>query len=187
MTSNDFFTPEEQARVSEIHQELTTIARDVLQPDDMEKVRKYQDIMMELGQLQRDPFGLNPFLSDLETALIVTKEIGMTRGSILGVILNAIVLGGALTAEMVEKEFGTDVARVLNGLLRIRELYTKSAAVESENFRSLLVTFAEDMRVILIMIANRVYIMRMIKGTPNVEAQRQVSTEAAYIYAPLAH
>ena len=88
----------------EIHQELTTMAGDILQPDDMEKVRKYQNIMVELGQLQRDPFGLNPFLSDLETALIVTKEIGMTRGSILGVILNTIVLGGALTAEMVEKE-----------------------------------------------------------------------------------
>lgn len=187
MTSNEFFTPEEEARMLEIHQELTTMAGDILQPDDMEKVRKYQNIMVELGQLQRDPFGLNPFLSDLETALIVTKEIGMTRGSILGVILNTIVLGGAMTAEMVEKEFGTDVSRVLNGLLRIRQLYTKSAAVESENFRSLLVTFAEDMRVILIMIANRVYIMRMIKGTPNADAQRQVSTEAAYLYAPLAH
>ena len=80
-----------------------------------------------------------------------------------------------------------DVAGIIKGLNRILELYEKNPSVESENFRSLLLSFAEDMRVVLIMIANRVNIMRKIKDTENEEARRKVSEEAAYLYAPLAH
>ena len=86
-----------------------------------------------------------------------------------------------------EREFGVDVAGIIKGLNRILELYEKNPSVESENFRSLLLSFAEDMRVVLIMIANRVNIMRKIKDTENEEARRKVSEEAAYLYAPLAH
>ena len=70
---------------------------------------------------------------------------------------------------------------------RVNELYSKSPTIESENFRNLLLSFAEDMRVILIMIADRVNIMRQIKDSKNDEARRQVANEAAYLYAPLAH
>ena len=94
---------------------------------------------------------------------------------------------GYCTTEDVEREFGVDVAGIIKGLNRILELYDKNPSVESENFRSLLLSFAEDMRVVLIMIANRVNIMRKIKDTENKEAQRKVSEEAAYLYAPLAH
>ena len=79
------------------------------------------------------------------------------------------------------------MAGIIKGLVKINELYTKSPTIESENFRNLLLSFAEDMRVILIMIADRVNLMRQIKDSPNDEARRQVSNEAAYLYAPLAH
>ena len=89
--------------------------------------------------------------------------------------------------DSVRKEYGEDVAGIIRGLVKINELYSKSPTIESENFRNLLLSFAEDMRVILIMIADRVNLMRQIKNTPNVEARTQVSNEAAYLYAPLAH
>jgi len=89
--------------------------------------------------------------------------------------------------DFVKEEFGEDVAGIIKGLVKINELYTKSPTIESENFRNLLLSFAEDMRVILIMIADRVNLMRQIKDSPNDEARRQVSNEAAYLYAPLAH
>ena len=73
------------------------------------------------------------------------------------------------------------------GLNRIQQLYLKNPVIESENFRNLLLSFAEDMRVILIMIADRVNLMRQIRDTKNVEAKLEVSQEAAYLYAPLAH
>ena len=79
------------------------------------------------------------------------------------------------------------MARILHGLNRIQQLYLKNPVIESENFRNLLLSFAEDMRVILIMIADRVNLMRQIRDTKNVEAKMAVSQEAAYLYAPLAH
>ena len=83
--------------------------------------------------------------------------------------------------------YGESVARIINGLVRVQELYQKSPTVESENFRNLLLSFAEDMRVVLIMIADRVNLMRQIRDTDNVEAKRRISNESAYLYAPLAH
>lgn len=187
MIKNDFFTAEERVQITELYKQLYTVSKDVLLPDDDQKVRHYIRVAIEKGLLRRDTFNLNPIINDCETALIVAEEIGLNRASILGVMLNGVVMNGAATIEEIQKDFGEDVAHILHGMLRIRDLYAKSATVESENFRSLLVTFAEDLRVILIMIANRVLIMRKIKDTPYVDEQRKVSMEAAYLYAPLAH
>ena len=181
------FAPHEGKRYAELHQRLQQLAGDAMHAGDEQMVREYIRRAMENENLERDRFGLNPLLTDAETALIVAEEIGLTRGSVLGVMLNSVVLSGAATLQEVGRDFGDDVAVIMHGLLRIRDLYTKSATVQSENFRSLLVTFAEDMRVILIMIANRVYIMRNIKDAENDTARHDVSMEAQYLYAPLAH
>jgi len=187
MEFQKFFTDEERVRIEQIQKELFTLAADIIEKDDESKLTSYLSRATELGLLQRDAFGLNPIVKDAETALVVVQEIGLSRGSVLSILLNSIVKSGAASIDEVKKDFGEEVAHILHGLMRIRELYTKSATVGSENFRSLLVTFAEDMRVILIMIANRVCVMRQIKDTENVEAQKKVSMEAAYLYAPLAH
>ncbi|KAA6309854.1 GTP pyrophosphokinase, partial [termite gut metagenome] len=92
-----------------------------------------------------------------------------------------------LSLESVRTEFGDDVAGIIKGLVKTSELYTKSAVVESENFRNLLLSFAEDMRVILIMIADRVNTMRQIKDSDNEDDRLKVAGEAVYLYAPLAH
>ena len=187
MATYDIFTDEERGRISSIQRQLFQLAAEVIREGDEEILSQYLDRAIAQGTLQRDAFGLNPIVKDTETALIVGEEIGLTRGSILSVLLWSMVKSGAISLDEIRKDFGEEVAHILHGLMRIRELYAKSATVGSENFRSLLVTFAEDMRVILIMIANRVCVMRQIKDTENVEAQKKVSMEAAYLYAPLAH
>ena len=187
MTTLNIFTDEERGRVSTIQHRLFQLAADVIREGDEEKLSSYLSLSLEQGVLHRDAFGLNPIVKDAETALIVAEEIGLSRGSVVSVLLWSIVKSGAASLDEIRRDFGEEVAHILHGLMRIRELYAKSATVGSENFRSLLVTFAEDMRVILIMIANRVCVMRQIKDTENVEAQKKVSMEAAYLYAPLAH
>ena len=187
MELTNTLTEEELERVTTAQRQLFAMAADVMQEGDEAKLRKYLDNVLEQGTLRRDAFGLSPIVKDIETALLVAQEIGLSRGSLLGVFLNSIVKCGAATLDEIRRDFGDEVANILHGLMRIREVYAKSATVGSENFRSLLVTFAEDMRVILIMIANRVCVMRQIKDTTNTEAQRKVSMEAAYLYAPLAH
>ena len=132
-------------------------------------------------------FGLNPILLGFQTAQLIVEEIGLRRDAVLAVLLRSSIEDGHLTIEEVSSNFGESVARILYGLQRIRNLYKKNPVVETENFRNLLLSFAEDMRVILIMIADRVNLMRQIRDTRHTEAQREVSEEAAYLYAPLAH
>lgn len=111
----------------------------------------------------------------------------MKRASILGIMLHDTVKNSFCSIEHIHREYGEDVAGIIQGLVKTNELYAKSPTVESENFRNLLLSFAEDMRVILIMIADRVNIMRQIKDSPNESDRIQVANEAAYLYAPLAH
>ena len=183
----DSFTDEERLQIEELKSKLSLLTENVLTQQDWNMVHQYLEKSTTQHGVSRDAFGLSNILTDMETALIVGQGMGLTRGSVLGVMLDSAVMRGDATLEDIKKDFGEEVAGIMHGLLRIRDLYEKSATIESENFRSLLVSMAEDMRVILIMIANRVCLMRNIKGTSNVEAQRKVSMESAYLYAPLAH
>ena len=122
-----------------------------------------------------------------QTADILTEEIGLKGDAIEAVKLIPEIEAGHISLDEVEQKYGASVSRILHGLNRIEQLYDKNPSVESENFRNLLLSFAEDMRVILIMIADRVNLMRQIRDTENVEAKLEVSQEAAYLYAPLAH
>lgn len=122
-----------------------------------------------------------------QTAEILTEEIGLKGDAIDAVMLIPEIDAGNVSIEDVEQTHGESVARILHGLGRIKQLYDKNPVIESENFRNLLLSFAEDMRVILIMIADRVNLMRSIRDTDNEEARKEVSQEAAYLYAPLAH
>ena len=182
-----FFTEDERSEVLYLYHELARRGSEILESDDDRKVISYLRKAMESDRLVRDDFGLNPILKDLQTAMIVAEEIGMTRGSVVGVMLSGALRCGVCTLDEVEKDFGRDVRTVLQGLLRVDSLYEKSSAVESENFRQLIVSFAEDMRVIFIMIANRLNVMRQIRDTGNEEARQKIAMEAAYLYAPLAH
>ena len=122
-----------------------------------------------------------------QTAAILTDEIGLKGDAIQAVLLGPDLDEGFITLDEIRNQYGESVARILEGLDRIQQLYKKNPVVESENFRNLLLSFAEDMRVVLIMIADRLNLMRQIRDTDNEEARQEVSQEAAYLYAPLAH
>ena len=143
--------------------------------------------VMSDGTVTRNAFGMNPVIKDMQTAVIVAEEIGMRRASILGIMLHSSVKFHLCTLDEVKRMYGEDVAGIIRGLVKINELYSKSPTIESENFRNLLLSFAQDMRVVLIMIADRVNLMRQIKDSPNEEARLEVANEAAFLYAPLAH
>ena len=187
METSAFFTPEERTQLIVLYRKLLQLSGDALQKGDCRRLKAHLVHSLQTNPIPRDVFGLNPILKDMQTAVIVAEEIGMRRASILGVMLHDSVRIGTYTTEEIGQEFGEDVAGIIRGLIRVQELYQKSPSIESENFRKLLLSFAEDMRVILIMIANRVNIMRQIKDAENDEARLRVANEAAYLYAPLAH
>ena len=138
-------------------------------------------------KITRDRFGLNPIILDLKTAYLVTGEIGHRRDIIISIVLNRCMQAGVVDIKDVDNRFGKNVSNILTSLAKINGLYAKSPTVESENFRNLLLSFADDMRFILIMIADRLVLMRHIAGSDNNEARLQVANEAAKLYAPLAH
>ena len=174
------FTQEETSEIRRLAGTLRQALGDSLQPGDEAALRRRIRTALENNEIERDVFNLNPVLSALQTAQVAVEETGLRRDGVLALILYKVQSGEV-------EEFGPGVSAILHGLLRITALNKKSPVVESENFRNLLLSFAEDMRVILIMIADRVNLMRQIRDTENEEAKHRVSDEAAYLYAPLAH
>jgi len=181
------FTINEREQAYELYTELKEQIASNLEVGDEAKLKAHLVKSIQEGMVQRDAFGLNPILTALQTAKLVVEEIGLRRDAVVAVMLRPSVEQGFITIEEIKTEYGEAVARILHGLERIQELYQKNPVIESENFRNLLLSFAEDMRVILIMIADRVNLMRQIRDTANEQAKLEVSQEAAYLYAPLAH
>ena len=189
------FTPQEREQTMVLYHRVLGLLSDTLHDGDVEKMRHHLMLAIEQQQMHRNVFGLNPVLLGFQTAQLVVEEIGLKRDAVISILLRPSVEEGYLTIDDVQADYGESVARILRGLQRIQQLYKKNPVVESENFRNLLLSFAEDMRVILIMIADRVNLMRQIRdvaidGAYNSSAarmKREVSTEAAYLYAPLAH
>ena len=203
MTDKIAFTTQEKEETLALYQQVRELIDDSLIEGDVEHMRHHLMNAIEQHQVQRNVFGLNPILLSFQTARLVVEEIGLRRDAVIAILLRPSVEEGSLTIDDVQANFGESVARILRGLQRIQQLYKKNPVVESENFRNLLLSFAEDMRVILIMIADRVNLMRQIRDIGNADtvpsgfaaggaanatdAKRQVSQEAAYLYAPLAH
>ncbi|MDO4957307.1 MAG: RelA/SpoT family protein [Bacteroidales bacterium] len=187
MEDLNFFTETEKKSLFALYRELLKLSGATLHHGDCRKMKDLLLNAVQRGNIQRDAFGLNPILLDMQTSVIVAREIGLLRESILSIMLHKMVKDGKYAFADVEKNFGTDVCNIIRGLVRISELYQKNPTIESENFRDLLLSFAEDMRVVLIMIADRVNLMRQIGKSTNNAARLEVANEAAYLYAPLAH
>lgn len=181
------FTEEEKHACEALTKEIHEMLNDTLSGTDVERLRTHIHSEIEARHIERDRFGLNPVLKALMTAKVAVGDIGLRRDSLLAIMLYESVLRGHYDTTLARKDFGEGVATILQGLVRVQKLYSKTPIVESENFRNLLLSFAEDMRVVLIMIADRVCLMRQIRDTPNKEAQHEVAEEASYLYAPLAH
>ena len=181
------FTTEESREIVAIAKRLKEVLHDSLHADDEKKLKIQLTSEIKNNQIRRDIFGLNPILLSFQTAILEFEEIGMKRDCILAILLYNSIVCGNTTEDRVRKEYGQSVAQIIHGLVRIHELYSKNPIIESENFRNLLLSFAEDLRVILIMIADRVNLMRQIRDVSNEEARHRVAEEASYLYAPLAH
>ena len=197
MTEKLEFTTEERQQALALYDQLKNRMDASLSPDDEQLMRRQLDCAISAGLTHRDAFGLNPIVTSLQTALLAVEEIGLRRDAVMAIMLRACADQESLTVDEASRRFGPVVGRILHGLRRIEELYQNNPVAESEranfvrqqgeNFRNLLLSFAEDMRVILIMIADRVNMMRQIRDAENDEARRIMSEEAAYLYAPLAH
>ena len=182
-----FFTAIEKKEFLSLYRKLVQSIGNSISKEQLSTLKKHLTEATQAHILPRTTFDANPILHAMRTAYIVSEEIGLAGSSIIGILLHDIVKYNFISMSEIEATYGKDVAIIIEGLVKTNDLYDRSPVVESENFKSLLLSFAEDMRVILIMIADRVNIMREIRDTPHEQERLQVATEAAYLYAPLAH
>ena len=147
----------------------------------------YLESAVATGEMQpTDEFGQNRIVLALQTIALAVEEIGL-RGPVLTAYLLRSVVSSAEQAEATQRFFGKEVAAALLSFLKVEALEAKTEAMRTDNFRNLLIAQAGDMRIVLMLIADSVCLMRSIKDAENEEARQRVSTEAACLYAPLAH
>ena len=129
-----------------------------------------------------EPYILHP----IAVAKIVTVEMGLGITSIVASLLHDVVEDTEYTLEEIENHFGTKIASIVDGLTKISGVFDKNSTLQAENFRKMLLTLSDDVRVILIKLADRLHNMRTLDALP-VHKQMKISAETLYLYAPLAH
>ena len=167
--------------VFEVYRHLRSLTADAMHREDYRRVKAMLR-EAERNGLADDEFGLNPLVFDLQTAVICAEEVGLSRAAVLAIMLHRCPADADY-----EGLFGSDVAKILRGYHEGMRLYAKNPSIETENFRNLLLEKAGDMRVIFIIIADCVNLMRQIKDRGTDEARQRVATAASRLYAPLAH
>jgi guanosine-3',5'-bis(diphosphate) 3'-pyrophosphohydrolase len=133
-------------------------------------------------RLSGEPYILHP----IAVARIVTQEMGLGVKSIVAALLHDVVEDTEFTLEDIENLFGPKIASIVDGLTKISGVFDKNSTLQAENFRKMLLTLSDDVRVILIKLADRLHNMRTLGSLPTAK-QMKISAETLYLYAPLAH
>ncbi len=184
----DYFTIQEKPKLLQLVRDLNDRLGDQLTCHDINMLHGliYKGITVA-GLFKRDQYGLNPVIRHLTTALTLCDSIAPDRTMVIATMIYNLCRCDYLDVPRVREIFGDDIAHVVHGLLHVAPLYKKQAAVENENFHKLLLTLAEDVRVILIMTVDRLALMRAINHHPNEKFVHEIASESRYLYAPLAH
>ncbi|MBF1312367.1 MAG: bifunctional (p)ppGpp synthetase/guanosine-3',5'-bis(diphosphate) 3'-pyrophosphohydrolase [Porphyromonadaceae bacterium] len=127
------------------------------------------------------------FIVQLEVACLIHRELGLNVHSILAVLLYIPFSTGRISPNDIKSVCGEEVLRLLQLLARTSELYMRKEAISSENFHNLLISMAEDMRVVLIIIAYRLYLLRHASMIRRAEDRKELASEVSFLYAPIAH
>lgn len=187
-TMNTFpgFSDIEIQQIDNLTGNLKELTKDFLNEDETRRLLCFLQETLEQGG-KRNRFGMSSIILQLQIAKIAIEEIGLKRDATIATLLFSAVIDGRKDNEDIKKEWGESVAKIIDGFVRIQNLYSKNPVIQSENFRNLLLTLADDMRVILIMIASRVNLMRILGSVEDSPLKQKVAEEASYLYAPLAH
>ena len=185
--SESIFSVQERSRLLPLVYKLRRSVGVAMQPEDYKRLLAALREVAAKGHYSRDRYGMHPLIHNLETACALCERVSPDRNMVIAVMLGRLCRRGAISIEDIESTWGKDTAKLVGGMVKVSTLYAKQSAVESDNFRSLLLTFAEDIRVIIIMIVERMVLMRAINHHPDNDFVQSVAREANYLYAPLAH
>lgn len=187
MATQTSLNAEDRRLICTAYRKLLNLTSDIIQPVDVKNVRsifRMAEESADLGKYKAE--GFPSILHSLQVATIVADEIGLGRASVIAASLYEVILMADIPSDKIKELFGDTTAAICSGLIKVRELYGKESAIENDNFRKLLFTFAKDVRVILVILADRLNLMRHMKAFDS-DSQKSISAEVSYLYAPLAH
>ena len=153
---------------------------------DKKEIRKAFDLAVEAHKTQRRKSGEPYIYHPIAVAHIAAKEIGLGTTSIICALLHDVVEDTDYTLKDIEKLFGEKVSKIIDGLTKIQDVFDKNVSMQAENFRKMLLTLSDDVRVILIKLADRLHNMRTLDAMKKPK-QLKIASETLYLYAPLAH
>jgi len=177
---------EEKKEILRRYRLLLRHAKPFLKDGDAKKIKKAFNTSMEAHKGMRRRSGEPYIYHPLAVAQIAVDEIGLGTTSIIAALLHDVVEDTELELEDVERDFGPKIARIIDGLTKISGVFEYGSSEQAENFRKMLLTLSEDVRVILIKLADRLHNMRTLDSMPR-HSQLRIASETMYLYAPLAH
>ena len=177
----------ENKEIAKQYKELLSVSYQTLSTNDKKQIRTAFDIAVDAHRNQRRKTGEAYIFHPLAVARIVANEIGLDSISIAAALLHDVVEDTKYTIEEIKNQLGPSVAKIVDGLTKISHLKKDTdISLQAENFRKMLLTLNDDIRVIIIKIADRLHNMQTLEVMPE-EKQLKTSSETMYIYAPLAH
>ncbi|MDP3470155.1 MAG: bifunctional (p)ppGpp synthetase/guanosine-3',5'-bis(diphosphate) 3'-pyrophosphohydrolase [Daejeonella sp.] len=176
----------EKKEILKRYRALLRACKSTMQKGDKRMIRLAFDMALESHQNMRRKSGEPYIYHPIAVAQIAAEEIGLGTTSIVCALLHDVVEDTTITLDDIEREFGKKVTKIIDGLTKISGVFDYNSSLQAENFRKMLLTLADDVRVILIKLADRLHNMRTMEFMPR-DKQLKISSETVYLYAPLAH
>jgi len=176
----------EKNEILKRYRALLRASKSTLQKGDKRMIREAFEMALESHKDMRRKSGEPYIYHPIAVAQIAAEEIGLGTTSIVCALLHDVVEDTDMTLDDIEREFGKKVAMIIDGLTKISGVFDTNSSLQAENFRKMLLTLADDVRVILIKLADRLHNMRTMEFMPR-DKQLKLSSETVYLYAPLAH
>lgn len=170
-----------------VYRELVRVARPLFEAEDWSRLKGLLREGVAKGAYGTDAHGVPTLERCIRTGIVIVEKTGLKKASLLTALFDPMIQQGLIAPEDFRKQFGEDAAGLIQGMCRVKELYSKHDSIADENFRKLLVSFAEDVRVIICLIADRYVLMRMLSGTTETDYRLHVTEEARLLYIPMAH
>jgi len=177
---------EERNNIIKAYKSLVSSCMDFTSKEDRKLIRKAFDYSMEAHKDARRKSGEPYIFHPIAVAKIVAKEIGLGTTSVICALLHDVVEDTFAELEDIEREFGTTAAVIIDGLTKISGVFEPGTSAQAENFRKMLLTLSNDIRVVLIKLADRLHNMRTLDSMKK-ESQLKIASETQFLYAPLAH
>lgn len=177
---------DEKKEILRHYRKLLRVAKPVLKEGDAKLIKKAFYTSMQAHQGMRRKTGEPYIFHPLAVAQIAVEEIGLGTTSIIAALLHDVVEDTELEVEDISKQFGHKVAKIIDGLTKISGTFEHGSSQQAENFRKMLLTLSDDVRVILVKLADRLHNMRTLENMPR-DKQLKIASESMYLYAPLAH